>query len=168
MKDFIKSISSSILFLLLGVFMFLSPNKVVNFINYIVGAVFIIGGIVKIYFYIKSKDKNGGELVSAAIAIILGILIIALAPVFEILVRAFVGGWMLYNGIMNIIFSMRLSEIKHPYWILLLIISILMLICGIYTILEANVVLSGIGLFIIIYSILDIIEQIIWKIETKK
>ena len=43
-----------------------------------------------------------------------------------------------------------------------------MIICGIYTIFVSNVIVVTIGIVILVYSVLDVIEDIIFLVNIKK
>lgn len=69
------------------------------------------------------------------------------------------------NKIKSII---KLKLVQSPVWIYSLLISIIMIICGTYTIFVSNVIVVTIGIVILIYSVLDVIEDIIFLANIKK
>lgn len=54
-----------------------------------------------------------------------------------------------------------MKEVGVRLWVHSLILSIIMFICGMYVILNSGTIIMTIGIAMIIYSIIDIIEDII-------
>ena len=77
------SLLGSILFLIIGILLFTDSSALVNYINYIIGAVLVIIGIVRFIIYSKLEEKTMMDLSSAIIPIVLGVIIIMFSSVFE-------------------------------------------------------------------------------------
>ncbi len=156
---------TSILFLVVGILLFSNPGGVVKFITYIVGILFIIMGIGKIVSYYqmirKMNVNNTSDFILGIVAVILGIIVIFCSSAIEFVIRLVMGGWILYSGILKLIYSLNLRDLKVDSWLYVLIVSIIMIICGLYVIVKSNLVFSTIGLILIIYSIIEIIQYII-------
>ena len=158
------SLISSILFLVIGILLFLHPDGVVKFITYIVGSIFVGLGIIKVLSYYKIIKKenitNTSDIVLGIIAIDVGLTIILCSGAIEIATRLVIGAWILYSGIMKLTLAFKLKELNSKTWVYTLIVSILMIICGIYIIAVSNIFFKTLGLFLIIYSIIEIIQFI--------
>lgn len=158
------SLVASILLLILGVILISNPGGVVKFITYILGGIIIIIGIAKIISYLKIKKnmniQNTNDFIIGIISIIIGIVIIFCSSAIEFAIRLSMGGWILYSGITKLIISLKLKEINVNNWYLVLVSSIIMIACGLYIIIKSNLVLSGIGIVLVIYAIIDIVQFI--------
>lgn len=161
-----NNLFSSIIFLLFGIVLFTNPGGILKFLSYIAGGVLILIGIINILEYIKTlKNLNIEEnikLISGIILIVLGLIVMFFSSFIETTIRLIVGIWLIYCGILKIIDSTAFKSDKVSYYVDL-IIGILIIALGFYVSLKTNLVLSVIGLFIIIYSILDIISYIVFK-----
>lgn len=161
-----NNLFSSIIFLLFGIVLFTNPGGILKFLSYIAGGVLILIGIINILGYIKTlKNLNIEEnikLISGIILIVLGLIVMFFSSFIETTIRLIVGIWLIYCGILKIIDSTAFKSDKVSYYVDL-IIGILIIALGFYVSLKTNLVLSVIGLFIIIYSILDIISYIVFK-----
>lgn len=161
-----NNLFSSIIFLLFGIVLFTNPGGILKFLSYIAGGVLILIGIINIIGYIKTlKNLNIEEnikLISGIILIVLGLIVMFFSSFIETTIRLIVGIWLIYCGILKIIDSTAFKSDKVSYYVDL-IIGILIIALGFYVSLKTNLVLSVIGLFIIIYSILDIISYIVFK-----
>lgn len=176
MKSLLKkagftSILSSIIFLLLGIFLVVNPNAIVKTISYVIGILLIIIGIVKIISYFTSKDDYifyDYRLIYGAFCIVLGILIMFSGNAIASFFRIIIGIWILLNGVSRLDLAIKLKETNTNYWLLSLILSILIFVAGIYIIFAPGTILVTLGIILISYSIMDIIESIIFISNTNK
>lgn len=172
MKTSIKNHSSimsliySIFFLIIGAVIFTKPEIIILFISYVIGGLIIVIGLFKcIKNYLDIKKDNtisSREMISGIVLIIIGLVFILLAGFIEALVRLIIGGWILFSGINRLINTIQLPK-KNNNFIAALILSILLIGVGLYTILEANLAFKTIGLLLMIYSVIEIIGYIISK-----
>lgn len=166
-----SSIIISILFFLLGLILFIDFNKVINFVSYVLGTIIIALGVYKLWSYYRKKLNNEitdyNEFGFGVVDLILGVLIIVLAEAFTTILRFFVGGYILLAGINRFVQTMSNNELKRNKFISLLLMSIIVIGLGVYTILNKNS-LDIIGLLIMIYSIIEIIESIMFRTSNKK
>ena len=167
---------SSILFLILGSIMYTKPDAIVIFTTYIIGGLFIIVGLfkcVKNYLDVrKDNSVSSREMVVGIVLCVLGIVCIFLAGVVEALVRLVIGGWILLSGINRLMNAFNYSKKSSNFYVSL-ILSLLLIGGGLYTILEVNLAFKAIGIVLIVYSILEIIGFIFnqngsFVIKTKK
>ena len=54
------------------------------------------------------------------------------------------------------------KEIKSPYWTLTLLFSMLMIIAGMVILVSKDILLTTIGIMIVVYAVLDIIDRFIF------
>ncbi len=156
------SIIISIVFFIIGLFMFLYPNDIVRFITYIVGVVFVVFGSLKLFSYYKLKESiSNVELTLGICSIILGIIIMFCNSIIEIVIRFVMGGYILATGMNKLIIAIN-SRSYNNRWIGLTVVGSLLVIGGLYMILKSNIILSTIGLGIMVYSSIDIISYILY------
>ena len=172
MKIGVKSYSEvisliySIIFFILGAIIFTKPEVIILFISYVIGGIFTIIGLfkcIKNYLDIKKDNSiSSKEMLIGILLIILGLVFILLAGVIEALVRLVIGGWILFTGINRLINSLTI-KIKNKKFIIRLVISLLLIGVGLYTILESNLAFKTIGLVLMVYSFLEILGYIFNK-----
>lgn len=158
------SIIESIIFAFLGAILIYNPDVIIKIISYIIGAIFIIAGFIKIYNYIQTKGKNdlyNYDLIYGILAAVVGIISIIYSGTIGTIFRIIIGLWILYTGIIRFSSSIKLKNMKSKFWITSMVISIIMLIISIYIILNSGAIIATIGGIMIVYSIMDIIESII-------
>lgn len=168
-KDRKTTLLTSLLFLLVGIILFANPGGVVKFITYIFGGIFLFMGIVYFIQYYKAPDKNVayGELYSGIVSAVIGIIVMFCAGAIELAIRLITGAWILYRALMNLRYALALKELKDDNWIGNMVASFLLLVAGLYIILRSNLVLSSIGLVLIIYAGIELLE-LLYEVFPKK
>lgn len=157
-----SSIFTSIVFLILGILLYTNANEMVRFITYIVGITFAVFGSIKLYNYYKFKDNVSNiNLTLGILSIIIGIIVMFCNDIIEQAIRIIMGGFIIASGINKVIVSIN-SKTYNKNWIGLLIIGLILIGCGLYTILKANLILQAIGIVLIIYSSIDIISYLLY------
>lgn len=167
-KDYssVMVLISSIIFFILGAIMFTKPDAVVLFVSYVIGSLIIILGIFKCFKnYLDVKRDNttsSNNMILGIVLIVIGLVFIFLASVIEALVRLVIGGWILFSGINRLINALSLPK-KNSRFAVLLILSLLLIGGGLYTILEANLAFQAIGVVLMVYAFLEIFGYIFNK-----
>lgn len=160
----ISSLITAIIFFIIGSIIFTNPDNVIKFIAYVLGGLFSIIGLINItvYYYKKDKQKDASikDLTIGTIAFILGLVLIIFSSTIEALIRIIMGAWILFNGINLLVNSIKIAKNNTNSSQTLIVLSILMIICGLYLLLKTNIVFKMLGLYIMIYSTLEIVGYI--------
>lgn len=166
---------SSFLFLIFGIFLFIKPKLANSLIGYVVGAIILLSGLCAIinYFMAKREFKYiNFELIYGIVTLIAGIVIIFNPLAISSIITIGLGIWMIINGIMKINTSLILKKYKEETWMILLFIGLLTLISGILLIFnpfEATMVVTQVlGMFAIVYAILDTMQWLLLKKRSKE
>ena len=170
MKNFLKKSSwvdilVSIIFAIIGIFMIIKNDLAIKIISYVFGGIFIIIGIIKIIDYFLSKGKYdfyNYDLVYGIITIIIGLVIIFCSGLIESIFRIIIAFWIIYSGLIRLSLSLKLHAAQIDMWSLSLILSIIMIIGGLYMFFQSGALILTIGIIILSYSIIDLIESIIF------
>lgn len=105
MEQFLKkigwaSIVTSLAFAIIGLIIAYNPNTTFKLISYLIGGVFIVFGLIKIFEYFRTKgsyDLYNYELVYGMIAALLGIVVISCHGMIETILRILIGIWIICN-----------------------------------------------------------------------
>lgn len=165
-----SSIISSVIFAILGIVLIAKPDETLKVISYIIGIMFILVGTYKIinYFIVKGKyDFYNYDMIYGLVAILIGIITMVCASQILSFCRILIGIWIIYSSIVRLSLSIKLKAISSAAWIYSLLISIIMFACGLYIAITSNVIVVTIGIIILVYSILDIIEGIVFMKNLK-
>lgn len=160
-----SSLISSIIFFILGGILFTSADKVISFLSIAIGIILATTGIVFLVLYfisIKKLEQNKKYLINGIVTLIVSIIFIFFSGVIEQFIRFIVGGWILFSGIIRLVNVLSMNN-KNTKFFPLLIVSILLIIVGIYTIVIGNIILSSVGLIMMIYAGIEIIGYIFYS-----
>ena len=160
------SLISGIAFFALGIIIFLNPEILVKVISYGIGGLLILIGIYKsVNYYIQDKRLgivNRNEIAFGITAIVLGVVFIFLADAIELLIRFIVGSWLLIAGLNKIVKTFYTTDRDSKFYALI-VVGIILIGIGLYIILVSNLALSIIGLFMMIYGVIDFISYFVYK-----
>lgn len=164
-----KSLLGSLLFLFFGALIFAYPNMVISTAAIIIGVLVLLYGIfviIKNYYETKSNNNTSsfGSILGIT-AIIIGILLIVLSSTVAQIVQYILGAWIIFIGIERLIVALSMGKGNNQF-ITQLVIAILLLSAGLYTLLRANLPLQIVGLIMMIYAVLEIVGYITTKKES--
>lgn len=164
-KMSITSIVFSILFILIGLFLIIKPEGAIHVVSYALGIMLLIWGIVSmIQFFSNKKSQNYLEFsfILGMLVFIFGIIILIKPDTIASIIPLLLGVWMICNGVTKLSYSLTIN--KETNATVSLIVSGLIIILGIFLIFNpfsgAKVITQVIGVMMIVYSVLDLIECI--------
>ena len=167
-KTGVTSLVTSIIFAILGAILIANPEGTIKFIAIILGVMFGLVGLYKIINYFENRGKYdfyNYDIAYGVIAIVLGICYSTqIGAIFRILI----GLWIVYSAILRINLSIKLKAIESNVWIYSLVIALIMAICGIFIICNSGAVIVTLGVVVVIYSVLDVIESIMFLNNVNK
>lgn len=164
------SILESVIFGILGAILVWKPVETVRLVSYILGAIFIIIGISKTVNYFLSKGKYdfyNYDLIFGLMAIVIGIVTIVCSDTIGSIFRIIIGIWIIYSSLIRLSLAMKLRTQNISAWIYSLILAIAIFICGLYIALNSGSVVMTIGITMIVYAVIDIVEDIIFMKNVK-
>ena len=177
MEQFFKkigwtSILTSIVFLVVGLIIAYHPETTFKFVSYIMGVVIIIIGAIRLVEYFKTKQNYEAynyELVYGIIAILLGLVVMICSSFMEAFLRIAIGIWIIYSGVIRISAGIRLKTIgaNQTAWITMFVIAGLMILGGFYVVSVQGAIVAAIGWLMVVYSIMDIVEEVIFMQNVK-
>ena len=152
----------SIIFVLFGALLIAKPNETVGAISIILGILFIAMGVLKLVEYYTADTKEDWLLTVALISVVLGIVILFASDAILSVFRVIVGIWIIATGIMDLQTTLVWKEVKSPYWTVAVALSMAMMLAGIIILVNQNILFTTMGIIIVIYGILDIIDRFIF------
>ena len=152
----------SIIFVLFGALLIAKPNETVGAISIILGILFIAMGVLKLVEYYTADTKEDWLLTVSLISVVLGIVILFASDAILSVFRVIVGIWIIATGIMDLQTTLVWKEVKSPYWTTAVLLSMLMMLAGIIILVNPNILFTTMGIIIVIYGILDIVDRFIF------
>ena len=170
---FRTSIIVSLILIVLGIFLIVSPEVTLSLVSYGVGIILFVTGLIPtINFFINKENQKYLDIsfIFGIIFIIVGIVIIINPKIVASIVPLLIGIWMIINGVIKLYYSIIINKTIKS--IASIIISLFILACGLLLVLNpfsgAVALTIIIGIFLVVYSILDLAECIIIYISSKK
>ena len=169
------SILTAIVYIIFGVIMIISPQTAISVIATLLGAIIGIIGLVFILKYIIDKTKHNFAVFGLSIGIIL--IILSLLMFFKheqiaMIIPIILGIIITINGAIKLEYIISQKSKINTNWFILTILAIVEIVLGLVLIFnpfESSLAITQIiGIFIIAYSVIDIIESLMLKIEFKK
>ena len=152
----------SILFILFGIMLIARPNEVMSIISILLGLVFVVLGISKIAEYFSNKKQERYLLPVATILILIGIGVMFCTNLIFLIFRIILAIWIIYTGLMNLYELFIWKEYTSRLWLLSLLFTVLMLVAGVYVLVNTGAILQTIGIILICYGIVNIIQNCIF------
>ncbi len=168
-----SSIVISALLMLLGIGIFIYPTMSLKVFSYSIAIIISLFGL---FLIIEDIRYNMGMLFDFSLLgimfFLLGLILLKYPNTLTSLIPIFLGIWFIVSGFVKGRWTYYLSDYKLSIRILSFIMSILSIVCGIIFIFNpldgANYIASFVGILLIIYSISDIVDMIIFKINVNK
>ena len=166
-KKFLKKsgwtdIIVSLIFVIFGIMLISRPEAIVSIISILLGAIFIVMGILKVIDYYSNGKKDNYLIAIAVVMILIGIIIMFCADIILSVFRILIAIWIIYSGIMNLQTAIVWKDYKSRLWLVTLLLAIFTIIVGIYILVNTGAILQTIGIAILIYGIANIIESFIF------
>ena len=156
-------IVTSVLYVILGVFMLIFPEVISDFICYLVSVMFMFFGIAAVLMYIRSEIKSPYTSTILILGIILGslgIYILMNPRIFVSLIPLVIGIFMIADSISKLSAALDLRKCGYINWWHMLIISFLILGCGLLLVFNpfgaVSLTIMVIGSILIVDSITNI------------
>ena len=149
------------LFLVLGILVYFNPSIAIKTVGILIGVYFMLFGLFLIYEYLLRNIISifRFKVYFGIISFLLGIFIIV-NPIGTInILTIALGIYLIVLSIMKMMNALKFKSIGFDGWLLMFVISILLLIAGIFVIINPMVsmdIVKVVGIFMILSSILDI------------
>ena len=160
-----ESIVTSLIFAVIGILFITNPEGTFKIAAIGIGIIFIIFGAMKVLAYFRDRgntDFYNYDLIYGLVSAVAGIIIIINSSALEAIFRLIIGIWMIYSGIMRTVLATKLRAANSEAWLPVLVIAILIIACGIFTTVYSGAIIMTIGIIILAYAIMDIIEGCIF------
>lgn len=168
------SISYSLLFITIGLLLFIAPAGFVVLVSYLIGALLLIAGLNHIIKYIKEPQMALSKaLLTFGIVLIMIATFLIIKPTFiGKIVPSVIGMCLIINSIEKLIYLKYLREQNTGSYLSSMVFSIIVLFVGIFLLFNplsgTLLVTQTIGVIIVIYSVIDLMDKIKLKKGFKK
>lgn len=164
-KNAWTAVIESIVTVILGILLIIWPNVVIKIIAYVVGVFFIVKGAYQVINYFMVKGQNdffNNDLLAGVISILIGIAALVIGEELAQVFRVVIGIWMIYESLVRINTSIKLHAAGIDAWKYVLILSLIMLVFGVFITFYAGAVVTLIGWAMILVGIIGIVGDVIF------
>ena len=164
------NIVRTILFMIMGAILIINPGTVLSFLSILIGTILMISGVWKIISAGRTLNVNplGKPMMFKGIIIgLLGLVFILFDNILANTIGLFVGGWIMFSGINNIINAFSLDK-KSSRFIVSLVISTLLILLSIYVIFNGSSALKPIGIIMVVYAAIEMFGLVFDRVAEKK
>lgn len=173
-KFFRSSIITSAVLLTLGLLLFFQSEATIVAISYIIGGILVALGVLAIIKFIQGTNKEGKnelEIVYGVVTVILGTLIIKNPEAIASIIPLILGVAIIISSATKLQYAFELKANSNKLWKATMLVSIISTLCGVILLFNpfkgAVVFTKVVGLFIIIYAVLDTISTLTIKRNVK-
>lgn len=170
-----SSILTSILFIFIGILLIAFSDAILDVVAYVVGGILLAVGVFNMINVFRNKEDIrifNVDLIYGILGLIFGFILIINPALFASIIQFFLGFWVVINSIIKLQYTWQLKKNSSDKWIVSLVLSLLILIVGLIMIFcpyeSAKALTKTIGVMVIIYSVIDIVESIILRSQIKK
>lgn len=172
MKNNLKSsVLTSLLLVVLGILLVFESELTIKTISYVIGAVLVAAGTFALIRYINNNKKGFEtselDILYGIVTIVLGILVIANPHAIASIIPIVLGIAIIISSAVKIQYAFDLKNSENDLWKTTMVIAVVGTICGIVLLFNpfegAVMIMRIVGIFILIYAILDLISTYIIK-----
>lgn len=163
-----NSIVISILMLLVSLFLIFKPFTSAVTVIWMFGIFTIVDGIIHIVSYFRTDIDSrfaNFEFSEGILELLAGTLIFISAEYLVLFMPIMIGIFIIVKSIVKMQIALNMRNSEEESWILVLILSILTILLGIFILLNPlpgfiAITITALGIFLAIYEIINIIEAI--------
>lgn len=155
----------SIIMLVVGVILVVNSQSIINMMSWIIGIVVILISIIKIIGLFNDKRLDTTALSINILLMVFGVLLISFPSIVDVAIKVVFGVWILLAGIKRLIMAVAISRVDSNSYKTFLISALIMLALGVLVLINLYNLL---GIFLIIYSIMEIINYIYFKVKKNR
>lgn len=166
-----ETVVTAIFFAIIGLILICFPEVTMKFVDVVLGTLFIIVGILKIADYITVRGKYdflNYDGFYGFVAIVLGVIAIFFGEQFNYAFRSFIGIWMIWSGILKMIFSVKINTLDQSIGLISIMLSFIIIACGMLVLIWENSIMMTLGIILMVYAVMEIIAGLIYVNNVKK
>ena len=160
-----SAIIESLSLIILGILFIVLQDTMVQVLAYIVGAFFIVKGSFQIINYFMEKGQNdflNNNLLAGVVSVLIGIAALVIGEDIAHVFRVVIGIIIIYESLVRINTATKLASAKVDVWKYILIISLVMLVLGIFVTFYEGAVIILIGWLMIATGFVGIIGDVMF------
>ena len=155
----------SLIMLAVGVILVINSEAMINMMSWFIGIVIILISIIRIIYLFNDKILNTTMLAINILLMIFGVVLISFPSIVDIAIKVVFGSWILFAGVKRLILAIAVSRVDKQSYKTFLISALIMLALGVLVLINLY---NLVGIFLIIYSLTEIVNYIYFLINKNK
>lgn len=159
--SFLESVATVVF----GVLLIVLSGSIVRAIAYVVGGFLIVSGAYRVISYLMAKEQNNffnNTLIWGIISLLLGIVIFCLGDEIASVFRIIIGVWVIYEGIIRLSNAIKMNAANVQAWRWMLLVSILMLLFGVFITFTEGAFIELIGWFLVVTGLIGVFSDVLF------
>lgn len=152
----------SIIMLVVGVILLINSESIINMMSWIIGIVIILISIIKVIGLFNDKRIDTTALSVNILLMVFGVLLISFPSIVDVTIKVVFGIWILLAGIKRLIMAIAISRVDNNSYKTFMVSALIMLVLGALVLINFYNLL---GLFLIIYAVMEIVNYIYFKVK---
>lgn len=165
-----KNLIWSLLFLMFGIILLTNDSDLLSIASNVLGIILIVIGFIKgiIYVYMKGKlgDYSNLELTISLLLIGFGTVLVVFSDALSLTIRLIFGLWCMFAAVNRVVFAINIKKFDKIGFFTYILTALIMMVIGVLII--SNLFDNVLGLLIIIYSIVELIDYIYYSVNKSK
>lgn len=160
-----SAVIESLALMILGILFIIMQDTVVQILAYIVGAGLIIKGGFQIISYFMEKGQNdffNNRLLSGVVSILIGVAALLIGEDIAHVFRVIIGIIIIYESLVRINTATKLASAGINTWKYILLLSLIMLVLGIFITFNTGAIVTLIGWLMILTGVVGIIGDVMF------
>ena len=153
----LSNVFISLIILAVGIILVIDSESLINMMSWIIGVVIILISIIKIIYLFNDKILNTTMLALNILLMIFGVILISFPDIVDVAIKVVFGSWILFAGIKRLILAISLNKIDRPSYKTFLVSALIMIALGVLILINFY---NLVGVFLIAYSVMEIIDYI--------
>lgn len=155
-----SAIIESLVLVVLGILFIVLQDTMVQVLAYVVGAFFVVKGGFQIinYFVVKGQNDffNNG-LLNGVVSVLIGAACLLMGHDIANIFRIVVGILIIYESLVRINTAIKLANAKIDTWKYMMLLSLCMLLIGIFVTFNSGAVITLVGAMMIVTGVIGVV-----------
>lgn len=160
-----SAIIESLVLIVIGILFIVLQETMVHILAYIVGVFFIVKGGFQVINYFMEKGQNdflNNGLLTGVVSVLIGVAALVIGDDIASVFRVIIGIIIIYESLVRINTATKLASAKIPVWKYILIISLVMLVLGVFVTFYEGAVVVLVGWMMIITGLVGIVGDVMF------
>ena len=166
-----SSIIESLAIMILGILFIIWPETLIKILAYFVGAFFMVKGGFQVITYFMQKRQNDffdNGLLAGVVSILIGVAALVAGESIASVFRVIIGVIIIYESLVRINTATKLASAGISDWRYILILSLIMLVLGIFVTFNTGAVVALVGGMMVVTGVVGIIGDVMFVQHVNK